>query len=887
MLRRTFISGLVLAGAIVLAAIVAWGLASAGTRDEITARPGEATPAAPDDRAAESRRAPTPAAPVRARPFTEPIDPDLGDAPLQRPPNEGVRIVVTDGPGGPPVAHADVHCGSYLGAESDFRFGTTVLQLGNSEDAALDGFPPAVAAERRLRERGWHTRTGPDGVAIVPRASLARSVLARTGSKSALMRLDVREDSLTVALQPDLPCDVRVVQADGAPAPGIDVVMGIVRGGTTSFDERPTRSGPDGVAKLGNLRLLPFIGPGMAIACEARGVIAPDCRLVVPFESIEAERRRPLGDLRLPAMGRLLVSIVDRRGQPIQGRATVRVSLDARQRVPPRAMRTPVTRAQEFDAVEPILIPRIALGEPVMVEGRRAGLPSLRKTVTVTDPDEPLVVALRLPFNVVPVVGRLVDDASRPLGPEWRVDATVVTESGASATASARMLDDGAFTFPHQLKRDDPPRRVQFVVHRFLNPLSFEGEGSFTAPIPEDAAKIDLGTIVLAQIPVVAAGLVVDEDGEPVEGASVDVVRPDRAELTNEDGSEWTVDAELGSPTGYDGRFVLRGRMKVPTLRLRASVDGFTFEPVEVANGAKDVRLTVSRGVVLSGRLAPPSGFRPTEFTLVARVTPTRAERAVDSTRFATILPDGRFRFPPLPVGEATVYLRHENAATIALRVVDGVVLPKAGSVIDSRLDPLLVPAGFNAFTLNAASADGRPLSEVLVVAHSREAERVPRGVLDEHAPIDPAVRLVRALHFIFPDSTPRSFTVSAVGFRTQTITDVVTDRTVIVERGMPVAITVENLPPMKAGFAAGVTLELEGQSVSTSAPCDGKGVALPAVTVPGTYRVSLTLAPPRSSLFMVPEPVPLGSVTVGTVPPAPATFRLTDEQVKEILSSM
>jgi hypothetical protein len=162
-----------------------------------------------------------------------------------------------------------------------------------------------------------------------------------------------------------------------------------------------------------------------------------------------------------------------------------------------------------------------------------------------------------------------------------------------------------------------------------------------------DRHVVDLDFAGLATL----SGIVVDEDGEtPMPRAFVFATpKEPRPEM-----------ARLNAETGSDGRFQLE--LDPGEYQIGARMQGYANVPETVnvgASGVSDVRLTLSRGGVVKGRVVDGAG-RPRGGVFVQALG-TSGPNAVPSGNVAHTLPDGTFEMSGLGEMDHTLFARSQT----------------------------------------------------------------------------------------------------------------------------------------------------------------------------------------------------------------------------------
>jgi hypothetical protein len=203
-------------------------------------------------------------------------------------------------------------------------------------------------------------------------------------------------------------------------------------------------------------------------------------------------------------------------------------------------------------------------------------------------------------------IGRLLAEDGTPVG-HARLETTITIRSDVAAGTSGNPATTDAagrfrVIFEDETRLGEPNLDMYMIVTESIE------QGRGRSPPPARAARFvirskpvlgdnDLGDAMFKEPPLVASGIVVDEFGQPVAGASIRVTIP-RATLaatTPLDPRHWE-SFPWWTRSGLDGRFELRGILETRQIAIEAEREG--FGPVEsdpVQPGAKELRLVMKR----------------------------------------------------------------------------------------------------------------------------------------------------------------------------------------------------------------------------------------------------------------------------------------------------
>ena len=241
-------------------------------------------------------------------------------------------------------------------------------------------------------------------------------------------------------------------------------------------------------------------------------------------------------------------------------------------------------------------------------EARHRGFaPGSSELVTLDGVTETTGVKIRLTMGAK-LTGVVVSKAGEPQA-SARVRVGVKTDSWSwDRPRQAYTDDNGAFSI------DSLPRQPLEVVAVHESAASELTVIDFSKPPYEREVQITLG------ITDSIAGIVVDDKGEPIEGARV-WAWPDMTRGARVDRSRWRLRGRSTELSDAGGRFRLRG-LKPGPYQVRASRPhsmpraGWRREPVTADAGDTDVRIVMEPEGGVKGKVAFADGKAPTAFTI-------------------------------------------------------------------------------------------------------------------------------------------------------------------------------------------------------------------------------------------------------------------------------
>lgn len=198
-----------------------------------------------------------------------------------------------------------------------------------------------------------------------------------------------------------------------------------------------------------------------------------------------------------------------------------------------------------------------------------------------------------------------------------------------------------------------------------------------------------LGPVAFEAQAVLADGVVVDAQGAPAAGASVQVLPlklPTR---------------ELGARTDESGRFVVKGPPAADEFDVFASTEaGAACLDAPVHKGATGLKLVLAPAGSLRGTAASPAPLSP-----LLRVELQTARGNVFTTTL--VHADGSFELLHVPAGKWTLVVAAPDAAP---QPIEGIEVPAGAPSTDQRLASVPVKTGLAAATLHVIDGSGAPV---------------------------------------------------------------------------------------------------------------------------------------------------------------------------------
>jgi hypothetical protein len=443
-----------------------------------------------------------------------------------------------------------------------------------------------------------------------------------------------------------------------------------------------------------------------------------------------------------------------------------------------------------------VLFEHVELERTLLVEVAREGS-SARLEARAAGPRSPgEEVELRLPVEGDSAIlrGRVLDAAGAPLGARELCARLEEAQGDPAARREWRLWTgaDGRFALLTAPRTALPAgARLALVA---LGPDGAELAIARLALPPElRAGSCELGDCVLRDLPLAAAGEVVDDGGQPVAGALVHASLAERALASTR--------------TDESGRFAIRGEAAGQELWLSAEKSGLAGEPLAVHAPAPGLRLVLGRTGAIEGSVRLDASLERALVLVQAELEALEPEPRLAGPVAAVLGPDGRFALPGLRPGSYCVRVVHAaSAGTLAsvagLRVVAGQTLR------DPRLDPLDLRGGQRLLELELCDEHGLP------VAQGRAFSRPSDEPEARWTAAEPAGTRLR----ILCDGRPLDVSIAAEGYFRTELERVRESRRVTLQRGAelrlelaggvqlpepPIFVGVE-LTPLEAGPSGG-----------------------------------------------------------------------------------
>lgn len=334
----------------------------------------------------------------------------------------------------------------------------------------------------------------------------------------------------------------------------------------------------------------------------------------------------------------------------------------------------------------------------------------------------------------------------------------------------------------------------------------------------EDNPTVQLGNVVLAELPIVASGQVVDAEGKPTWGW-VEVRAGESATLAFH---ERTYTSRVGTFQATSARTHDRFQLRAGTYRKSPG------EPVEVRRGARDVVLVVRNLSRLSGRLLLPERVDIDQLDLDFRGVETPDCRAHFVSTHETF-DDGTFQADRLEAGTYRVSVmlgEHELGAR------EGVIPPVGGIV---QLEPIDLRDALHAVRLVVVTEGKEQLDEGEVsVIEGNQKLGAQRPTREGEVVLVARSKVVDVIAHV-PGCLVERFDGVASGDRLE------------LARGLPTTLRVEPVLELPPDHSLRIDLHLDGDDALAlsswmSAHVQAHGRASIHLPASGNYRTSIHL---------------------------------------------
>ncbi|MCZ6597243.1 MAG: hypothetical protein O7B99_06380 [Planctomycetota bacterium] len=775
---------------------------------------GPATRETPAARTLVEESEPETVATERPEPETEP--------PLE----DGIEILVVHQETGAAVPQADIY---FLNPQS--------LAM---DEVMLEFQVEGLNFEKLLRVYGRRFRADDEGRLFVPRGTDVALVAGSKGDLWGMTQLDTGMDEpIRLELGADPSVEVHVVDTLGNPVAGVPVALrmkrkgaqGGMQGGVPDLNKVLTdRSGKAVISRF--RRILEEMNDG---ARDWVPHVAITAMLAEPVEQEIDPDDLPADPIVLvmPPTGEVEILLEGFDGEPFTKQAFVMLSPASNEADEARPARAMMGQGGAMAMAEDgrVLFSHVGLGlQLAVVAGTMESNEPVEESIDgPVSAGQRVTLRLALTSDAPVLVARLLDEDGEPFRETvvqislWQQQAS---GGSSSQNSGLRTDENGLVRMP---LRDDEvapgdTRTVTFAMTPDAGTeLGARLDLSWTLP----PGETDLGDVVLRPKPLLVSGTVTDQDGDPIAGAGV---RLHRVSWVNPDDGEvrWTRIRQARTSSGGDGGFEVHGWIENERMAVSAEHASFrSGERVEVRAGTKGVRLQLEGAGRIAGRLLVDPGIEPGRHVQVHLADP--AGETVNTRR--SNQKDGAFELRQVPPGVWSLVIR---AGESELERIEGIRV-RAGET--ATVDDIDLRGRLHRMRIDVVDVDGNPLSNI------RLSWR-PAGDESAQPRLDNAWR---GFVELVSEHVALDIEVFAVGYRTARLEGVGSDRTVVLQPGIPIRLILRGeLPSLGPEYSLQTSTRYDeedrGYAARARAAFDSRGEAKLAVSEPGRYRVGISV---------------------------------------------
>lgn len=627
-------------------------------------------------------------------------------------------------------------------------------------------------------------RTGADGTVRLPLPTQEVWAAARKDPWFGLaMENAIPKDGLTIECQLSLTVSARVVDEQGTSQAGVPVDLRI--GDENRMDRVISiLTGADGIARIRRLEMFQRDTSGSArFSLAIGGPLGMTVEKEFDPAALPAE---PLL-LVLPPSGRIEVRVSDAAGQPWTAPAIVQLTI-----LEPDALAGSLME-QRGEGTSALLGEGVASFTPAGLGrqfharatradggliGEAAGLGPVAAGETAR-----LDIAERAGNSFV--VGRVLGNDGQPLASARLERGLEVRAGGGHRSDSDNFRTDEAGCFRILIENPEWKEGTERTLtvrqrQRGVSPAIARVDLSWPLP-PGD---VELGDLHLAQAPLVAAGTVVDEAGNPVANAHVTLQeKHSYGAGANEFYWNWIQGGEVF--TGGDGSFTLRAEVESSDFLLSCMSSDYWCEGVMIRPGVTGVQLVLRRGGSLSGTLLTDEGADLGD--ILIELSDPAAPPDPFGRGTTQVEKSGHFAFRVLRPGSYNLRMRLGSSDFVFLEL-PGLVVSAGEACPDPRLDPLDARGLIRSLLIKVVDADGDPVNQFSVFRIQ------PGGETNNYYGHSGELRLP-------DDGNPAHLIVQSDGFLRTQLQGVSGDQTVTLRRAPRVRIQITNPELVPAGF--------------------------------------------------------------------------------------
>jgi hypothetical protein len=662
----------------------------------------------------------------------------------------GPHVQVVRGANQQPVANARV----FFFAEND-----SVLVNSRSRESSRTLFNSQTSKGKRWEGPelyGKQLRTDQFGKVQLPGGTGRMLCSAKKNGEFGFLALPARLGSHTITLQPDEQLLI-VAKHPGSPErAAASIPVALIQTYKVNRTSRIWRGTTDerGHAVVRHLQLLRRDVPA-SVPEDFREQFAA-LALIPSAPAIVAEfDGRPLKQpsvlLTLPPQGSIVAKLIDHAGKALLSSARISFGSPPQTRKP-GDMRISSsylkTSASKPVGATNIELPYAQVGMQVQLSARyphdrRQG--QSKRTMGPTQVGQKVAVEIPPLARHTVFAGRFLHRNGSAFAAQ-KVDITIWRNDKVQTTASAEAIDDGQWDLVLTGRTEEARWRMEFRCQQVAT--DDEATNPWIGAIIElppwpPGKRIELGDIVLGELPPLATGMVVDDRGNPVANASINIQQEQpqakasgatRINLSQRDSGtvqlifeggngralrntwfnnsrqqRWRSIRHLRTRTEADGTFRIDAPMPTGTLRIVADTNDHASQSLPLTRPSADLRIVIARNGVLTGRVLVPEWLPDGAISVSVRAHETTADKQSSTTTRIRNDSGGKFVLQPLRPGRYDVLVEMRNLKVPMASVMDVVVRP--GTNKDPRLQLLDVRQSLFRYYLQAFDDAGQPFA--------------------------------------------------------------------------------------------------------------------------------------------------------------------------------
>ncbi|MGK0203694.1 MAG: hypothetical protein ACI89X_000387 [Planctomycetota bacterium] len=599
---------------------------------------------------------------------------------------------------------------------------------------------------------GKRLRTDPFGKVQLPGGTGRLLCSAAKDGEFGFLAVPARLGSHTITLQPDEELLIVVKYAGAPQRAAASVPVAVLQEYKVNRTSRIWRGTTDerGNAIVRHLQLLRrdvAKGEGFTERFAALAMIPS-----VPATTAEFDGR-PLKQasvqLTLPPHGSIVAKLVDHSGKALLSSARITFGPQALtpgdMRISSSYLKTSVSKPV---GMAPIELPYAQIGMQVQLSAR---YPHDRRSGQSKPTSGPAKTGQKVAIAIPPLArhtvfaGRFLHANGIAIAAQ-KVGITIWRDDKVSSTVSAETIDNGQWDLVLAGRTEEARWRMEF---RCLQAATGDAvTGTWLGAIVElppwpPGKRIELGNIVLGELPPLAAGIVVDDRGDPVANASVNIQQEQpqtkssgsrtnnlrqfdtgQLQLTFEGASgsslsngwlsntrqqRWRSMRHLAAITAADGTFHIHAPMPTGTLRITADTGDHASQSVSLTGPTSNLRIVISRNGALKGLVLVPEWLPDGAVSITVRAREKNEGRQSNTSTRIRKSSDGKFVLQPLRPGRYDVLVMMRNLKAPMASVLDVTVQP--GINKEPRLQPIDVRQSLFRYYLRAFDDASQPFS--------------------------------------------------------------------------------------------------------------------------------------------------------------------------------